>query len=615
VLKGLSFRVEAGEKIGLIGRNGTGKSTLFHLITGSIQPDAGVVERMKRARTAFLAQLPEVDDATSVHDVVMGHFADHLAREEELGALEARLGEGEESLLEQYGALQEQFRIAGGYDFRYQVKRVLCGLGFSEEGFGRPFASLSGGERTRLMLALVLLEDADLLLLDEPENHLDLQAREWLEGFLKDWTGALVVISHDRQLLNAVTRRTVEVHRGTTRSFAGNYEAYQREKARLASDQSDEHRRQQEFIEKEEAWINRFRYKNTKAKAVQSRIKRLEKLERIDAPLKEQGTASFSLGEVVRSGQMVLDARGLGMGYGATDLYRELDLTVERGERIGIIGPNGAGKTTLLHQLGGTLEGGSGEVSLGHNCALGYYDQQHADLGVHRDILTELEELRPDMRREQLRTFLGSLLFRGDDVFKPISKLSGGERSRVALAKLMLGKANLLLLDEPTNHLDIESREVLEAALATFPGAMVMVSHDRELLDRLVEKLIIVADGQAEVFLGNYSHYRWKHATGRIVGAETDSDAMKIRDRAEPTRKAVVANKRDRRKQEKRFKELESTIESMEALLDGFEERFAEVEPSDYEALGELTEEQEGLKRDLESLYAEWEALSGELSS
>lgn len=617
VLKDVSFRVEAGEKIGLIGRNGSGKTTLFHLIKGSIVPESGVIERMKKARTAYLAQLPEVAVDATVYSIVMGYFAGHVALEERLAEFERRIGEGDETVLEQYGALQERFRVEGGYDFRYKVKRVLCGLGFREEGFEQPFNSLSGGERTRLMLALALLGEADLLLLDEPENHLDIQAREWLEGFLKEWAGALVVISHDRQLLNAVTWRTVELERTGVRSFSGNYDAYHREKARSGGDQSDEHKRQQAFIEKEEAWIERFRYKNTKAKAVQSRIKRLERLVRISAPEREEKSASFNLGEVVRSGQLVLEAHELSVSYGGADLYNGLSFTIERGERVGIIGPNGSGKTTLLRQLAGTLEEGKGSVTLGHKCELGFYDQQHEGLSETGDVIGELEGVRPDMRREELRTFLGQVLFRGDDVFKAISVLSGGERSRVSLAKLMLGNANLLLLDEPTNHLDIASREALEEALGNFPGSLVMVSHDRALLDRLVEKLIIVSDGQAEVFLGSYSHYKWKHdghaPEQESNAAEQESnaaDTMKIRTPGKAGKQNDRERNKDLSRKRKRFQELEQTIGSIEEMLDGFAARFAELDPSEYGPLSELTAEKEALQRDLEELYAEWEELS-----
>lgn len=621
VLDQVDFRVEEGEKIGLIGRNGTGKSTLFRLITGEVVPDSGVVERMKRARVAYLAQIPEVPAAKTLFDVVMQRFEDLFEMEERLRGLEQRMGEGDEATLHAYSELEEQFSLRGGYEFRLKVKRVLTGLGFKEEEFDLPFKALSGGQRTRLMLALVLLEEADLLLLDEPENHLDLEAREWLEGFLKEWRKAFVIISHDRRMLNEVVGRTVEVERRELRGFSGNYEAYLKDKALLREDQEKSYRRQQEFIEREESWINRFRYKNTKARQVQSRIKRLEKLERIEAPEKLSATAKFSLGEVVRSGQTVLEAEGLSMAYGSLVLYDDVSFRVQRGERVGVIGPNGSGKTTLLRHLAGRIEGKAGTVTLGHKTVLGYYDQQLEDLSADHDILTEVARARPSMLREQLRTFLGRFLFRGDDVFKSLSALSGGERSRVAVAKLVLGDANVLLLDEPTNHLDLASREALEGALADFPGSMVVVSHDRALIDRLVDKLIVISDGRASVHLGNYSDYRWKQdhggvadgaAAADIIGAGAES--MKIRKKQPREASQRKLKEKEFRKQRKRMDELENTIHQVEELIEDLEKRFAETPPSDYAALGSQKEEYEGLKGDLAELYSEWEDLSETLS-
>ena len=616
VLDGVDLRVEEGEKIGLIGRNGSGKSTLFRIITGEVTADSGNVERMRRARLACLAQLPEVHADKSIHDIVFEHFSVIAGLEARLTELEHLIAAGDESALEPYGKAQDEFTLAGGYEFRAKVNRVLGGLGFSEDEYGLPFGSLSGGQRTRLMLALVLLEDADLLMLDEPENHLDLSAREWLEDFLKDWPKTLVIISHDRRVLNEVTTRTIEVERGKTRSFPGNYTAYQKEKVRIIEDQEESFRRQQEEIRREEAWIDRFRYKATKAKQVQSRIKRLDKLERVEAPLKEMSSAVFRLGDVVRSGQIVLRGDNLGMAYGDLCLYSGLNIEVKRGERIGIIGPNGSGKSTLLKQLAGELEGGTGKVEYGYNCKVSMYDQHHMTLNAERDIIGELEAAYPQYGRQNLRSFLGRFLFTGDDVFKSISRLSGGERSRVALAKLVLSEANVLLLDEPTNHLDVTSREALETALEGFPGSVVMISHDRALLDRLVDSLIIIGNGRAEKFLGNYSHYRWKH-DGRGIAAEEIAarDALKIR-RETPKEEAKKGNagEKDKRKRAKRLQEVEASIADLEELLDGFDARFAALNPSDPAPWAALAEEKKALQADLDELYAEWEELSQEVS-
>ena len=610
VLENISLRVEEGEHVGLIGRNGTGKSTIFRLITGEIEPDGGVIERMRRARTACLAQLPRVDDKATIFDIVLHSFRDLLDEEHALSAIETRMADGDHSALAEYSALQEHFTLRGGYEFRTRIKQVLQGLGFHPDEFDLPFHALSGGQRTRLMLALVLLQDADLLLLDEPENHLDLEAREWLEEYLKTCPKGVVIISHDRQMLNAVVSRIIEVERGQLYGHTGNYEAYLKQKALIREQQQKAYERQQDFIRKEEAWIDRFRYKNTKARQVQSRVRRLEKLEMVDAPPPVSSTVSFNMGEVVRSGAVALEARNLTMGYGGLMLYRDVTFQVQRGERVGIIGPNGSGKTTLLRQLAGMHPGLAGEVTLGHKVAFSYYDQNHATLNPARDILTEVMTVRPAWTPERMRSFLGRFLFTGEDVFKPVTALSGGELSRVAIAKLVLSDANLLLLDEPTNHLDIASREALEGALSDFPGAMVIVSHDRALIDRMVEKLIIIQQGRAEVHLGNYAHYRWKHQQAEEEAKpQKAEDVLKIR-REKVTRDQKKAQVREERKQRRQLEQLEHDIEAMEELLAGYNDKFAAVDPADYVRAQQLKEEYEGLKADLQGLYEEWETLA-----
>lgn len=608
VLNEVDFRVEEGEKIGLIGRNGTGKSTLFRLMTGEIEPESGIVDRMRRARIACLAQLPDVDAERTVHDVVHEQFSDLLAMEQELSALEKRMADGDDSAMETYGELQEAFSIRGGYDYHARIKQVLTGLGFIDSEFNLPFKALSGGQRTRLMLALVLLADADLLLLDEPENHLDLQAREWLESFLKEWRRAFVIISHDREMLNAVTERIAEVEFAQVRNYTGNYEAYKKAKSLHREQHEAEYRRQQEYIQKEESWINRFRYKATKAKQVQSRIKRLEKMEVVEAPPPEHTDAKFGLGEVVRSGQVVLRAEHLSMRYDNLRLYSDVSFTVERGERVGIIGPNGAGKTTLLRHIADRLPGGTGHVETGHKVRIGWYDQQHEDLSSHREMLVDLEAEFPNYGREALRTFMGRFLFRGDDVFKKISDLSGGERSRMAMAKLILSEANLLMLDEPTNHLDIASREALEAALAEFPGTIVMVSHDRALIDKLADKLIIVSGGTAEVHYGNYSDYRAR-VRQDDASLEDEREVMRIRKESKSDESSLDRKRKSSPNTVKRLKQLETQIHDLEEILALHEAKFDTVNPSDYESLAKLTEEKGESELNLERLYAEWERL------
>jgi len=620
VLESVDLRIEVGERIGLIGRNGTGKSTIFRLITGEMEPDRGLVDRMKRVRFAALAQIPRVAEDLSIFEVVLHSFDELIEQENKLTELEHRMAEGED-VLEEYSHVQDAFILRGGYEFRTRIKQVLHGLGFSLSDFELPFKALSGGQRTRLMLALVLLQDADMLLLDEPENHLDLEAREWLETYLQTCRSTVLVISHDRRTLNHVATRILELERGEIRSYAGNYDQYLSQKILVREQQQREYENQQERLRKEQVFIDKFRYKATKAKAVQSRVKRVEKMEVVEAPESERSAVSFGLGEVTRSGQIVLDAKGLSMGYDGLTLYKNVGFQVHRGERVGIIGPNGAGKSTLLRQIAGQHPGLSGEVVLGHKVKLGYYDQNHDDLNPDGDILTEVHASRPLWKPEQVRSFLGRFLFTGDDVFKTIRTLSGGEMSRVAMARMILSESNVLLLDEPTNHLDIVSREALEQALQEFPGTIIIISHDRELIDRLVDKLVIIEDGKSTIFLGNYTRYREKlerESKLDVSGAEKKSEeVLKIRRGKDKEKEKVPekpvkkeASPNDARKRQREQEALEKKIEEMEHVVREFEAGFAEIPPTDYTILEAHTRQYEGYKAELQGLYEKWEALA-----
>ncbi|HQM34460.1 MAG TPA: ABC-F family ATP-binding cassette domain-containing protein [Candidatus Hydrogenedentes bacterium] len=612
LLEDVDFRVEEGEKIGLIGRNGTGKTTIFRLITGQLEPTAGAIERMRRARIACLAQMPDLPPRETIHHAVMRSFEGLIEEEKRLSDLEHRLASGDHGVMDAYSRLQDTFRLHGGYEFRARVRSVLFGLGFQEDEFDLPVAALSGGQRTRLMLALVLLQDADLILLDEPENHLDIAAREWLEGFLRESSKAFVIISHDRRTLDAVVKRIDEVERGQVRSYTGDYSYYLRQKTLLREQHEKAYQKQQEFIEKEQRWIERFRYKNTKASQVQSRVKRLEKIERIDAPPPEGRSAGFRFGAVVRTGEVVIETKDIAMRYGPLVLYEGVSLEIKRGERIGIIGPNGCGKTTLLRHFAGRLPGGEGEVRLGHKVQLGFYEQHHDNLSRELDIFQEMRNTRTDWTPEQVRTYMGRFLFIGDDVFKPVSALSGGELSRVAIAKLIAREPNVLLLDEPTNHLDIASREALEEALAQYPGTLVMVSHDRTLIDKMADRLVVFETDRVVTHLGNYTDYREQRERQAGTVDERLDDPLKIR-RVE-RRKRDKAEERERRRRKKDLDDLEARIEAMEETVEDIEMQFTRVDPADHASQRLLKEEYDGLKADLSSLYQEWEELTEELA-
>ena len=556
--------------------------------------------------------MPDLLPGETIHRAVMRSFQGLIEEEKRLSDLEHRLAAGEHGVMDAYSRLQDKFRIHGGYEFRARVRSVLFGLGFREEEFGLPVTALSGGQRTRLMLALVLLQDADLILLDEPENHLDIAAREWLEAFLQESPKAFVIVSHDRRTLDAVVTRIDEIERGQVRSYTGDYSFYLRQKTLLREQHEKAYQKQQEFIEKEQRWIERFRYKNTKASQVQSRLKRLEKIERIDAPPPEGKSAGFRFGGVVRTGEVVIEAKNISMRYGSLVLYQGFSLEVKRGERIGIIGPNGCGKTTLLRHFAGRLPEGEGDVRLGHKVQLGFYEQHHDNLSRELDIFQEMRNTRTDWTPEQVRTYMGRFLFMGDEVFKPVSALSGGELSRVAIAKLIAREPNVLLLDEPTNHLDIASREALEEALAQYPGTLVMVSHDRTLIDKMVDRLVVFEQDRVITHLGNYTDYREQRERQASPEDEKPDDPLKIR-RVE-RRKRDKAEERERRRRKRDLDELESRIEAMEEAVEDLEAQFAQLDPAGHEAQRRLKEEYDGLRADLLLLYQEWEELTEELA-
>lgn len=611
VLADVNLRIEEGDRIALIGRNGTGKTTLFRLITGATEPDQGRVERMRRARVVYLEQIPRAEPDATVMDIALSPFSELLQQEQTLKRLQTRMAAGDAEALAHYGEEEHDFQMKGGYEFRTRVKMILCGLGFLPDDFEQSFHTLSGGWRARLMLSLTLLQEADLLLLDEPENHLDMTAREWLEEHIQSRQEAVVLISHDRRMVNVIAKRIWEVERGILTSYTGNYDAWLKEKAVRREQQQKAYERQEAFIRKEQAWIDRFRYKNTKARQAQSRLKRLDKMELLEAPLSEAEAAGFELGEAIRSGETVLEARELAMAYEKNMLYQNLSFLLHRGERLGIIGPNGSGKTTLLRQLAGKHNGLGGTVRYGHNVKCAFYEQHQEQLNHDSDLLTEMQRFRPDWNTLQCRSYLGRFLFCGEDVFKPISIVSGGERSRLALAKLIASEANLLLLDEPTNHLDIASREALEASLDDYQGALIVVSHDRTLMDRLVERLLVIQDGHAQLFQGNFSDFRRRQQNQVALNADRDPPVdEEARNARLEARELKKAREREMRREQRRVEQLEADIAVLEKELATLASSFCSIDPTDYQHVRELNDQHKETQEKLESLYEQWAQLA-----
>lgn len=590
----VSFRIARGDRIALVGPNGVGKTTLLKLIAGLEAPTAGRIHRARRLRIGYLPQEAELAGHRTLRQEMLTVFADLRAQEAELRRLEREMADParRDRALKRYGKLLEEFELAGGYDFEHRIDRVLTGLGFREDEHRYPLAILSGGQKTRALLAKLLLQEPDLLLLDEPTNHLDLAAMEWLEDYLSEWKGSFVVAAHDRYFLDKLVERVWELEFGRLEQYPGNYSRYVQLRAERLERREAEYRAQQEYIAKTEAFIRRYRA-GQRAREARGRQKRLAHLQRLERPRRAR-TMKLSIETDLRGGDLVLTTKDLAVGY-RTALFTCPDLCLRRGERAALVGPNGSGKTTFLKTIVGQVRPLRGEVRLGHNVRVGYLAQAHEGLNRDNTILEEILEVR-NLPLQRARTFLGRFLFSGDDVFKRVGDLSGGERSRVALARLTLEGANFLLLDEPTNQLDIPSREVLEEVLADFEGTILLVSHDRYLINALATQVWIIEDGGLNVYQGDYADY------------------LKRREKRERKgrRGATKARERKREKEEARVAELEEAIAALEArLADLGQELAAASRARDLDRLRELGSEYERAEGELERLLAEWAEAAG----
>ena len=508
VLDDISLSVEHGDRIGLIGKNGTGKTTLTEIIAGLIQDFKGKVFSAKGLRIGYLNQEPVLDPDCTLRQEALKVFQTHQDLEDEMLLLSEQMEEEDNpALLEMYARLQETHERMGGYDYEHQTNRTLGGLGFDDSDFHLKTGVLSGGQKSRAALAKLLLENSDLLLLDEPTNHLDIKAIEWLENFLNtEYKGAVLIVSHDRYFLDRVARKIWELHHHRVKIYRGNYTKYLETKRLETLAQEREYKKQQRFIAHEEEFIER-NIAGQRTREAQGRQKLLNRLERVEKPDGATQSMNIRFTPDVRGGNDILQCRNLGMRYGDKTVFENLNIEVYRQDVIGIFGPNGAGKTTLFRLILEQQEPTDGALKVGTNLHIGYYDQELAGLNPDNEIIDEIWELRPRHTRGDIRSFLGRFLFSEDEVFKRVGDLSGGEQSRVMLAKLLLENANVLLLDEPTNHLDIPSREALEKALGEYPATIFIISHDRYLLNSLATKLLIFENGTAELFVGTYAEY------------------------------------------------------------------------------------------------------------
>ncbi len=550
VLDDVSLVLNPGERIGLIGANGAGKTTIFRLMTGELKPDMGEVTRSKGLRVGYLTQSPALDGAATLADEVGGAFAHMAAMEQRLHDLSQRIadhhaGDALHGLMAEYDKLHARFEAEGGYNYHVRVEEMLGGLGFSPTEYQQTIGSLSGGQKCRAALAKLLLEEADLLLLDEPTNHLDIAATDWLERFLAGYRGTVVMISHDRYLLDRAVTKIIEVENARLSVWTTNYSGYAQAKeiARLSAERAYEH--QQEFIAKETRFIDRIiaTKRGSTAKGRRTRLERMERegklLDRPDGPKKK---LALNLRADTRGGDMIIRCEKAAKSYGPVTLLCDFDFEMTRGECVGILGGNGVGKSTLLKMLMGQTRPDSGTVRLFENLTVGYYDQEHNALNRDNTIIDEIMPVRRGGEELAVRSFLARFLFVGDEVFKPIRPLSGGEQSRVVLAKLVWQRPSVLILDEPTNHLDIPGREALEEALIEYDGSILVVSHDRFFLDRVVDRLIIMERGSCEFFAGNYTGYKERQDLAARAAAE--EDARLAEERARQRRAEEKAQKK-----------------------------------------------------------------------
>ncbi len=626
VLKNINMTLKEGQKMGLVGVNGSGKSTLLKLITGELHPDApnpdpGVVSLVRGTTVGLLTQFADIESDLTVVEELSRVFDPLKQMEARLREMEAEMAEKHEDaaafdqLSREYARLTERFEDAGGYEWPSRIQGVLAGLGFAKERQYQPANLLSGGEKTRLCLARILLMQPDLLMLDEPTNHLDLAATQWLEETLKKYKGSVIVISHDRYFLNAVCDCMAELSMTRLTQYEGNYDAFTVQRRMNLERQLKEYEMQQKEIARQQAIIARYRMYNREKsiKAAESREKRLEKMELVDRPVDEQ-KVRFSFEAKRRTGDDVMIVRDLSKSFDGRTLFKNFDLHMRAGDRVALIGPNGIGKTTLLRIIMGQHTPDTGTVRFGANVDIGYYDQHQAGLHPDKDVMNELWDDFPRLEPDQVRGVLALFLFTGDDVFQPISTLSGGERGRVALAKLMLRKDNVLLLDEPTNHLDMDSREVLESALEDFTGTILTVSHDRYFINRVANKVIeMSADGVIE-FAGNYDDYLEKK---RLMNAgEEETGPAKTKTEIEKEKRRQRLQRESKKALKQRVASLENDIAATEELIEELETQMGD--PATYQdekKAAQVAHDHKAAQEKLEALYEEWSETASVLES
>ena len=653
ILKQVSFHIEDHEKAAIVGINGAGKSTLLKVLIGKLNADDGVVTWAKGASIGYLAQHQDLEGAETIYDALLEVKKPVIQMEARIRSLELEMksasGDELETKLSEYSRLNHEFEMADGYSYQSEITGVLKGLGFTEDEFSKPITALSGGQKTRVSLGKLLLTKPDILLLDEPTNHLDMESIAWLETYLRNYSGAVIIVAHDRYFLDRVVTKIIELDMGHCTVFSGNYSAYSDKKAMLRDAAIRAYLNQQQEIRHQEAVIAKLKSFNREKsiKRAESREKMLDKIERLEKPTQANDSMDIRLEPDVVSGNDVLTVTDLSKSIDTQTLFTNVDFEIKRGERVAIIGNNGTGKTTLLKIINGIIPADSGQIRLGSKVHIGYYDQEHQVLHMDKTLFQEIQDTYPNMNNTQIRNTLAAFLFTGDDVFKLIRDLSGGERGRVSLAKLMLSDANFLLLDEPTNHLDITSKEILESALNRYTGTVLYVSHDRYFINRTATRILDLTDGSFINYIGNYDYYLEKKedveaafaarqmaeaGNNRTAGANgtqaqsvsavsgvssassqapmTASAAGSLAD-GKMDWKAQKEEQARLRKRQNELKKVEDKIHELETRDGEIDELLSQEDVyTDVSRLMELNKEKESIQKELEVLYEKWEELA-----
>ena len=649
ILKQVSFHIEDHEKAAIVGINGAGKSTLLKILIGKLSADDGVVTWAKGASIGYLAQHQDLEGAETIYDALLEVKKPLIQMEERIRSLELEMksasGDELEAKFSEYSRLNHEFEMADGYSYQSEITGVLKGLGFTEDEFSKPITALSGGQKTRVSLGKLLLTKPDILLLDEPTNHLDMESIAWLETYLRNYSGAVIIVAHDRYFLDRVVTKVIELDMGHCTVFSGNYSAYSDKKAMLRDAAIRAYLNQQQEIRHQEAVIAKLKSFNREKsiKRAESREKMLDKIDRLEKPVQTNDSMDIRLEPDVVSGNDVLTVTDLSKSFDTQTLFTNVDFEIKRGERVAIIGNNGTGKTTLLKIINGIIPADSGQIRLGSKVHIGYYDQEHQVLHMDKTLFQEIQDTYPNMNNTQIRNTLAAFLFTGDDVFKLIRNLSGGERGRVSLAKLMLSDANFLLLDEPTNHLDITSKEILESALNRYTGTVLYVSHDRYFINRTATRILDLTNGSFINYIGNYDYYLEKkedveaafaarqaaeaayNRAGNTASPNVSNNSVQAASLQSTPSAAIsdssAAGKMDwktQKEEQARLRKRQNELKKTEDKIHELETRDGEIDEllsqeeiyTDVSRLMELNKEKECIQEELEVLYEKWEELA-----